>query len=130
MLMGLVSAFRDGGSTMYWVLGADCGFVVALGIGLAVALLLRGSTAKWAAVAAVALFAMLPALVGWGGYEYAMSNVADAVQHADPEFKALLLEVGTKEAMNNAWFGLGSLGCTVPGLLLVVGVAALAKRAA
>jgi len=128
--MTLVNAFRDGGFAMYWVLGADCAFVVVLGIGLAVAYLQRGSGAKWAAVAAVAACAVLPALLGVGGYEYAMTRVTEAVQYADPEFKALLLEVGTKEAMNNAWFGLGSLGCTVPGLLLVVGVAAMVKPGA
>lgn len=128
--MTFVNAFRDGGFAMWWVLGADCAFVVVLGIGLAVTYLLRGSGAKWAAVAGVAACAVLPALLGWGGYAYSMSRVTAAVQYADPEFKALLLEVGTKEAMNNAWFGLGSLGCTVPGVLLAVGVAAMAKPAA
>jgi hypothetical protein len=95
-----------------------------------VAYLLHGSAAKWAVVAGVAACAVLPALLGWGGYAYSMSRVEQAVQYADPEFKAQLMEAGTEEAMNNTWFGLGSLACTVPGLLLLVGVAAFAKPAA
>lgn len=128
--MTLINAFRDGGFAMWWVLGADCAFVVVLGIGLAVAYLLRGSGAKWAAVAAVAACAVLPALLGWGGYAYSISTLTEAVQYVNPESRARVVEIGTKEAMNNAWFGLGSLGCTVPGLLLVVGVAAMAKPGA
>lgn len=113
---------------MYLVLAVDSGFIVITLGALVIALVLRGSTAAKVSAAAVGICALLPLLIGVGGYSWGMSRVTEAVAYADPAYKDALMAAGRAEAMNNIWFGAGSLGCTLPAAMVVFAAAFLGGK--
>lgn len=111
---------------MFLVLAADSGFIVITLVALVIAFVLRGSTAAKVSAAGIGVCALLPLLIGVGGYYLGMQQVYAALALVDPTYKEELLARGRAEAMNNIWFGAGSLGCTLPAAMVVFAAAFLA----
>lgn len=114
---------------MFAVLGADmCVLCVAM-VGLAVAFAMRGTAAAKGLGVVTLLLAVTPVLIGGVGYAMGMNAVERAVSMADPAQRDMLRAYGQAEAMTNVWFGGGSLLCTLPAAMIVLGVSFLAKPA-
>ncbi len=124
----VLQAFEEGGWPMYLVLAVDSCFAVVAVVALALAVALRGSTVGKVAAAGLGACALLPLLIGVGGYTWGMQRVTEAVTYADPEFREQLMVVGRSEAMNNLWFGAGSLMCTLPVAAVVLMAAFLGGK--
>lgn len=113
---------------MFLVLAADSGFIVITLVALVIAFVLRGSTAAKVSAAGIGMCAVLPLLIGVGGYYLGMQQVYAALAMVDPQQKDALFARGREEAMNNIWFGAGSLGCTLPAALTVLAAAFVLKK--
>jgi len=115
---------------MHLILMADIFMVPAIVVGLALALLMRGSMVARAFAVFIAAAALAPALIGVGGYFWGMSRVNEAIEGADPAYIDAIRAMGTAEAMLKIWFGAGSLACTLPGAAMVLAAAFLSKKGA
>jgi hypothetical protein len=110
----MVSMFQEGGWPMYVILLVDICASLFVPLALIVTLVAR-FTGKGRTVALVlgtlaVIVAIVPMCAGAGGYFLGMSYVEEAVAHADPEYKQVLMNAGEAEASNNLTFGFGS-GC-------------------
>jgi len=125
--VNLLTAFQEGGVTMYLVLALNLCTVLLSPLALVLALVARFAGKARTAAVVVAWMAVLgcvaPMCAGVGGYFWGMNRVEAAVAAVDPEYKNALLEQGRAEASNNLSFGIGSGCCgllpTVLALMLI-----------
>ncbi len=120
--------FLEGGWPMWVLLGADVCLIGLFVVGLGVAGVLRGTTIAKLIGGVLIVLALAPAVIGAGGYFWGMHQVNQALMNVDPSERAVITEEGRAEAMNNVWFGGGSLLCTLPAAALVLGIAMTGSR--